>query len=421
MATYKVLQDIEAEDKLVGPLTLWQFIYALVSGLCIYLGTIAVMKSVPYFLILLVPVALFVGFLAVPWGGDQPTEVWALAKLRFFLKPRRRIWDQTGMTELVTVTAPKHEERAYTNGLSQKEVNSRLRALASTLDSRGWAVKNVNVNVSTMDPSYSASDRLVDVSAVPQDVMAVDIRPDDDMLDERANPIAHTFDTMIDEAANEYHKALIDRMNEATPTPLPAAAPAQTPPAFLNNITSQPTPMLPAVPDHTLPAADGGGWAPAQPSNQAPPDFWFMEQPVNSPVAQTTAIGAPPVSQPATTSPIISTIPQAADPTADETALLERLKAQESQQVAAYGHLKTLKTPEQLEEEARLAVAAQAEAQAEENRLAAEAKAAASAVTAEKQAAIINLSRSNDLSIDTLARQAKQPIPDDNEVVISLR
>jgi hypothetical protein len=31
MATYKVLQDIEAEDKLLGPLTLKQFIFAAVA------------------------------------------------------------------------------------------------------------------------------------------------------------------------------------------------------------------------------------------------------------------------------------------------------------------------------------------------------------------------------------------------------
>ncbi len=30
MSTYKVIQDIEAEDKLLGPLTLRQFIYAAV-------------------------------------------------------------------------------------------------------------------------------------------------------------------------------------------------------------------------------------------------------------------------------------------------------------------------------------------------------------------------------------------------------
>jgi hypothetical protein len=35
MATYKVIQDIEAEDKLVGPLSLKQFIFALIA---IFLG-----------------------------------------------------------------------------------------------------------------------------------------------------------------------------------------------------------------------------------------------------------------------------------------------------------------------------------------------------------------------------------------------
>ncbi|MGH7158305.1 MAG: PrgI family mobile element protein [Candidatus Saccharimonadales bacterium] len=35
MATYKVIQDIEAEDKILGPLTLRQFIYAGVAAILI--------------------------------------------------------------------------------------------------------------------------------------------------------------------------------------------------------------------------------------------------------------------------------------------------------------------------------------------------------------------------------------------------
>ena len=45
MATYKVIQDIEAEDKLVGPLTLKQFIYAGISALCLYICFIAMLSS----------------------------------------------------------------------------------------------------------------------------------------------------------------------------------------------------------------------------------------------------------------------------------------------------------------------------------------------------------------------------------------
>ncbi len=422
MATYKVLQDIEAEDKLVGPLTLWQFIYGLVTLLCVYLSGIAVMNNMPYFLILLVPIALFVGFLAIPWGGDQPTEVWALAKLRFFLKPRRRIWDQTGMTELVTVTAPKHEERVYTNGLSQREVSSRLHALASTLDSRGWAVKNVNVNVSAMGPSYSVSDRLFDVSSGPQEDTVLDIRPGDDILDEEANPVAHTFDTMIDEAASEYHKALVERMNDSLPEP-PSTLPAQDSatqdqPA----IAAEPLSSLPVVPSFAAQVQPSPGAPLASQPVQPATDFWFAQQPAtttplysatsdNPQDVPTTDQSAPPID------PMVSIVPQAGDPTDDETALLEAIKTREDQQDAAYDHLKSLKTPEQLEEEARLA----ATAEDNKNRRLAESKTATDTVTAEKQAAIMNFSRSNDLTIDTLARQAKQTLADDNEVVISLR
>src|SRR5258708_26032679 len=143
MATYKVIQDIEAEDKLVGPLSLRQFIYAAIAAVSTYISFFALSRGYSFVLVMLLPVILFTGFFAFPWGSDQPTEVWALAKIRFFLKSRRRIWDQSGIKDLVTITVPKHIEKEYTNGLQQHEVESRLTALASMLDSRGWAVKNV--------------------------------------------------------------------------------------------------------------------------------------------------------------------------------------------------------------------------------------------------------------------------------------
>src|SRR6185437_12722766 len=134
MATYKVIQDIEAEDKLVGPLTLRQFIYAGIAALSGYLGFLFATKGAAFMLALFVPVVFVCGFFAFPWGRDQPTEIWALAKIRFMLKPRRRIWDQGGVRDLVTITAPKVVEIVRTNGLNQDEVHSRLQALADTID-----------------------------------------------------------------------------------------------------------------------------------------------------------------------------------------------------------------------------------------------------------------------------------------------
>src|ERR1700761_2447452 len=135
MATYKVIQDVEAEDKLVGPLTLRQFIYAGISVLSVYLGFLSATKGAAFMLVVFVPITAICGFFAFPWGQDQPTEVWALARIRFMIKPRRRIWDQSGAKEPVSVTAPPVVIHRFTNGLSQDEVRSRLTALADTIDS----------------------------------------------------------------------------------------------------------------------------------------------------------------------------------------------------------------------------------------------------------------------------------------------
>lgn len=224
MAQYKVIQDIEAEDKLVGPLTLKQFIYAGIAAVCIYICFLALTKHFPYIILLFLPIAIISGFFAFPWGRDQPTETWALAKVRFLFKPRRRIWDQSDAKELVTVTAPKKIDDDFTNGLSQSEVKSRLSALADTIDSRGWIVKNVNVNLSSPTSTLSnlISDRLIDPSSLPQQVPNIDISAADDIMDENANPIAQHFEQMIEASARTHRQNIIQQVqspDQLKPTP----------------------------------------------------------------------------------------------------------------------------------------------------------------------------------------------------------
>lgn len=223
MATYKLIQDIEAEDHILGPLTLRQFIFALIGAFCWYLSFIAFVKHIYFFLAITLPPGLFFSFFAIPFGRDQPTEVWALGKLHFWFKPRRRIWDQSGVKELVTITVPKKVERVLTKGFSQSEVQSRLKALANTLDSRGWAVKNVN----------NGSDRLLDIGSAPQEVPNYDVQASDDILDEVSNPVAQQFQSMITQSTKDHRKHIINEMNEirtkqaAAQAQAPAQAPAQ--------------------------------------------------------------------------------------------------------------------------------------------------------------------------------------------------
>ncbi len=385
MATYKLIQDIEAEDKILGPLTLRQFIFALVAVFLFYICFILVTKHVAFLLVLFLPPALFCAFFAFPFGRDQPTETWALAKLRFWFKPRRRIWNQSGVKELVTITVPKKVERVLTNGLSQTEVKSRLRALADTIDSRGWATKNVGDGIYAPVVADTDSDRLIDIGSIPQEVPADDMPAADDMLDETNNPIAQQFNTMIDRSSRNHRQQLIDQLNDVRRD----EAAKQTGGAgnnwFMNNVQA------------AVPAAAGG---PA------------MAVPVQPPVVAAVPVqAAPPV-------------PAAADSTPEEAELAARLAAQASSRQVSFGNLRTLQplgSPVSVQPSAAPATTARADDGAQPPTAAGT---QGPAVTATSDPAIISLAKNDDLNVATLAREAQKNRGDENqprnEVMISL-
>jgi hypothetical protein len=377
MATYKVLQDIEAEDKFVGPLTLKQFILACITVVSIYLCFFLLTKHLWWLDIPLIPIILFCGFLAFPWGRDQPTEVWLLGKLRFFLKPRRRIWDQSGMQELVTVTAPKHVDPQFIgDNLSQTEVRSRLRALADTIDSRGWAIKNVNVNLYA-DPSYGAvtrsADRLVDASTLTQEVPNVDIQAADDILDEQNNPTAQHLDKMINATSQNLRQSTLQKLQDLR--------------------------------DHKKPKRDRS----AQKNNQPPADFWFMNQPAPSagPKNYVTLGGQSVIPDPQAGS---LQAPSSSPLTSDEQKLLDKMHQEQAGEPVAYGHTRVIHPLDKPDKSAGNAKH--------------KPKSAQPAMTQTPDPAILNLANNDDLSVATIARQANQkrePEPPKGEIVIPLR
>lgn len=206
MSTYKVIQDIEAEDKFVGPLSLKQFIFAMGGVFFGWMAFFAFTKGALWALIFILPLMFFGFFMAFPWSKEQPTDVWVLAKLRFRFGEKKRIWDQSGIEELVTITAPKKIEKILTNDLSEVEVKSRLKALAETIDSRGWAVKN-----SSLQEAYAGSqisDRLVDPSILPRQVAELSDANIPDMMD---NPV---MDQMIRQRTDQRKNQAVENMDK---------------------------------------------------------------------------------------------------------------------------------------------------------------------------------------------------------------
>ena len=157
MATYKVPQDVEAEDKIIGFLSLKQFIFVIVMiaslWMCWWLAAYQIFLG-----LIPLPIAIVSGVLGLYQRSDQPVEVYLASWLRFKTKPRRRKWDQEGLEERVIITAPKTVEKNYTKGLSQTQVENRLNQLSSLLDSRGWASKHGAQAINTGQRLFNADE-----------------------------------------------------------------------------------------------------------------------------------------------------------------------------------------------------------------------------------------------------------------------
>ncbi len=309
MAIYKVIQDVEAEDKLIGPLTLRQFIYALVAGGFGYLSFFLAAHGAGAIAAPFVPVALFAAFFAYPWGRDQPTELWALAKIRFYFKPRKRIWDQSGAKELVTVTAPKKVNINYTNGLSQNEVHSRLKVLADTLDSRGWAVRNADPNSPNQVVQAIAnqrSDRLVIATPAPvPKTIETDVQDKDDIMDTQNNPIAKNFDNMINASAQAHRQQIIQSLQQTKPAD---------------------NPQIPAPGANHGPS--GGG-------------RWFLGQPMQPSVSSSQS--AVTFNEQVVTPGVVpAVLPAPGTPTKEEEELIKKVEAEDSKPAITYAHLHTI-------------------------------------------------------------------------------
>lgn len=145
MATYKVPQDVEADDKLLGPFSFRQFVYlvivALAVGFAWLLGQIFI-----GLIVIPMPLIFFFGALALPLKKDQPMEAYLGAMISFyFIKPRKRLWVPDGIESLVEITAPRQVEPERVKNISQREAAARLSYLADIIDSRGWAVRGTGV------------------------------------------------------------------------------------------------------------------------------------------------------------------------------------------------------------------------------------------------------------------------------------
>ncbi len=203
MAVYKVPQDVEADDKLIGPFSFRQFIYLIIvvmaGALAWALGTIFIGLA-----IIPLPVVLLFGALALPLRKDQPMEIYLAAMVSFYLKPRKRMWDPEGVESRIEITEPKVVEVRRTKDITQADAEQRFSYLANLVDTGGWAIRGT--------------------IGAPNSPMNTDVyfeaQGTEDVLDTN-NAVSQSFDTMMEKQTEKIKEEARARMMHPQPEPQP--------------------------------------------------------------------------------------------------------------------------------------------------------------------------------------------------------
>lgn len=220
MAVYKVPQDVEAEDKLIGPFSFRQFIYLIIAALGIFLAYL-IGRLFWGLALIPVPVIIFFLVLALPLKKDQPMETYLSAIVRFLLKPRTRMWDPEGNVSLVEITALATQETRLTKDFSGHEASQRLQYLSRVVDTGGWASRGVNSPLDNLGLN---------------DTVVAEAQGTEDMFDSSSS-VAQTFNMMITKSDEARKQAMINAVRSS------AAAPAATATA-----ATQTAPAAPQIP-----------------------------------------------------------------------------------------------------------------------------------------------------------------------------
>lgn len=220
MAQYKVPQDVEADDKLLGPFTFRQLAYLLVAAGFIGLGVLF-FQIFPALCIIPALPALFLIVLALPLKKDQPMETYIAALISYYTKPHNRTWTPGQSESTIMISAPKiNPEDNRVRNISGEEATNRLSFLADIVDSHGAAINGI-ANSTMRDDLAAEAQAATDI--FEQDSYMIDraIKADEDARREELMK-------KMQSAAEKKPAApvVIEQTSQSAPQPVqPAASP----------------------------------------------------------------------------------------------------------------------------------------------------------------------------------------------------
>jgi hypothetical protein len=219
---YKVPQNVEAEDHVLGPLTFRQLIYAMMgfgwAAICFGL-----FRKVPAVMIVVgFPPTMLLLLLAFYTRDGQNFEQLLIAMVGFFAAPRRRLWIKEDLEETFHIEPTK--KAAEITQRNPEEVISELEKLATLIDSRGWN-RPAPTESNVVLPTTAHEDRIV----VPPPPPHAPDEPHVDMFDMQKSPMAQNLAELLRQAAEDVRQEAMQQM---------AAKPSQKTASALANATA---------------------------------------------------------------------------------------------------------------------------------------------------------------------------------------
>lgn len=234
MGQYKVPQDVEAEDKLIGPLSLRQFIYVVIglawAGLMFLIlrPNNSPSPAVNYIImaVLIIPITGF--FLLMGFGRrkEQSFEKYFAAVVRFYFVPRIRVWDK----DLSTVELVKEEVKPP-EVITEKNVpKSSLEQLALVMDTHG-TMKDPTIQL--QDESNEAvyyGQRIITPDQIAgnasNQTRTTQVTAQDDVLD-ASTPRSEQVNVLLQNEEANIHDQALEKIKQNIQAPKPTTASQQ--------------------------------------------------------------------------------------------------------------------------------------------------------------------------------------------------
>lgn len=244
MGQYKVPQDVEAEDKLIGPLSLRQFIYVVVAVLWAGLMYLLLNKVIVVMVIAILPVSGFFLLLGFGRRQEQSFDNYLAALVKFFVEPRIRVWDKDLSQNELVKKVEKAPEIIPTKNVSRGSLSQ----LAMIMDTHG-AQKDPTIQLQDeTNQALAYGNRVINPGQVVNGTVLsspqIQATPKDDVLD-ATNQHNTQVGQLLQNVEANIHSNAINNIQKTLTSPAASAVPPkkvsqpQTSNAILKRTVSQ--------------------------------------------------------------------------------------------------------------------------------------------------------------------------------------